>query len=318
MEAFKSFIRKNIGFIATFATLIAYIFTSIFTLTETGKTVLQVVGDSSLFFGLSLFVCSLLLAQGLLDGESDPRVIATNYMFSCTVEAMSPYVNLVSEWCEVKNKSLLEKERKRMLAAAGLQYSVYFDKDGNLIKEYEPNFEELKSKDKFKRRIEKKKIVAYENALNPKISKLEQQILMGGAKSSQEIYNMSLTKSAYTAGALSRKAISGMAFAVVFGVFTFKARECFSWEAFVWYCLQACVCFGGGIMQLIKSRMFVVDDLRGQTLRKVNFLDECRSDIRNKPELFKEEILSLPPEKIERDIEEAKRKYESGGVSNVG
>lgn len=317
METFKSFIRKNIGFIATFATLIAYIFTSIFTLTETGKTVLQVVGDSSLFFGLSLFVCSLLLAQGLLDGENDPRVIATNYMFSCTVEAMSPYVNLVSEWCAIKNKELLEKERRRILAAAGLRYDDYFDKDGE-TKGYTPNFDNLKSKEKAKRRIEEKKLAAYEKACTLKISKLEQQILMGGAKSSQEIYNMSLTKSAYTAGALSRKAISGMAFAVVFGVYTFKARECFSWEAFVWYCLQACVCFGGGIMQLIKSRMFVVDDLRGQTLRKVNFLDECRSDIRNKPELFKEEILSLPPEKIERDIEEAKRKYESGGVSNVG
>lgn len=316
-ENFKKFIKKNIGFIATFLTLIVYIFTSIFTITETGKTALQVIGDSALFFGVSMFVCSLLLWQGLLEGEDDERVLATNYSFSCTVEAMSPYVHLVSEWCELKNKERLARERKIILASGGLLYNDYFDQNGNLIKQYTPNFEDLKSKDKHVRHIEQKKINAYEKALNPEIEKLDQQTLMGGAKSGQRVHKKPLTKGSYTASALSKKAFSGVAFAVVFGVYTFKVRECFSWEAFVWYSLQACICFGSGILQLIQSRMFIIDDLRSQTIEHITDLDECRSDIRNKPEMFTEKILSIPPEKIERNYNKAKEKYLKEQLNDV-
>ena len=301
LNSVKKFLRLNIGFIASFMTLGVYIATAMFQITETGKTLPRIIGDGAIFYGISITVCGLLLLQGLADGDRDGRVLATNYTFSCTVEAMSPYVNHISEWCEIKNAELLKKERMKILAAAGLAYGDYFDDDGN-GKGYKPDFDLLESKRKAERRYEKKRIAAYEKAAFLKTSRLEQQVLMGGARSCKEIYDLTKTKRGYARSAMSEKAGTNAAFAIIFGYYTIQILSGFSWEALIWYGLQACVCLGNGIMQMINGKMFVTDDLRNQTLRKINFLDECRSDMRNNPALFSTSIPADVPEKIERDF----------------
>lgn len=314
LEKAKNFLRMNIGFIASFVTLAVYIATAMFQITETGKTLPRIIGDGAIFYGISLTVCGLLLLQGLSDGDRDMRVLATNYTFSCTVEAMSPYVNHISEWCEIKNAELLKKERMKILAAAGLAYSDYFDDGGN-GKGYKPNFDMLESKRRSERRYERKRIAAYEKAAYLKTSRLDQQVLMGGAKSCKEIYNLTKTKRGYAKTAMSEKAGSNAAFAIIFGYYTIKILSGFSVEALIWYGLQACVCLGNGIMQMINAKMFVTDDLRNQTLRKVNFLDECRSDMLHKPEMFSGEIKGVPVQ-IERDISKASPLTVEGGMIN--
>lgn len=314
LDRVKNFLRMNIGFIASFVTLAVYIATAMFQITETGKTLPRIIGDGAIFYGISLTVCGLLLLQGLSDGDRDMRVLSTNYMFSCTVEAMSPYVNHITEWCEIKNAELLKKERMKILAAAGLSYTDLFDDDGN-GRGYEPDFDKLESKRKSERKYERKRVAAYEKAAYLKTSRLDQQVLMGGAKSCKEIYNLTKTKRGYAKTAMSEKAGSNAAFAIIFGYYTIKILSGFSVEALIWYGLQACVCLGNGIMQMINAKMFVTDDLRNQTLRKVNFLDECRSDMLHKPHIFTAEIKNVPI-KIERDISKANPLMVEGGIIN--
>lgn len=314
LDRVKNFLRMNIGFIASFVTLAVYIATAMFQITETGKTLPRIIGDGAIFYGISLTVCGLLLLQGLSDGDRDMRVLSTNYMFSCTVEAMSPYVNHITEWCEIKNAELLKKERMKILAAAGLSYTDLFDDDGN-GRGYKPDFDKLESKRKSERKYEKKRVAAYEKAAYLKTSRLDQQVLMGGAKSCKEIYNLTKTKRGYAKTAMSEKAGSNAAFAIIFGYYTIKILSGFSVEALIWYGLQACVCLGNGIMQMINAKMFVTDDLRNQTLRKVNFLDECRSDMLHKPHIFTAEIKNVPI-KIERDISKANPLTVEGGIIN--
>ena len=276
-EKIKGFFAANSVFIVVIFVLLFYVFTGVLELNETGQSVGQIIGDGGLFFAISMLVLSLMTLQGLLDGDKDSRVLATNTAHGKIIMEMAPYTDLVDEWCELKNAENLKLQRTRILASVGLKYDDCFDKDGVELKY---PLEEKPGK------VTDRKNAAYLKAIFLELPMLDSGTLMSGGNGDGDGYYLKKSKGKYALNAISKKAVMKFALAILVGVYGVQLVSNFSWLILIWTGIQAGICLVSGIAQRLASKMFVTEDLRSQTIRKINFLEMCRCDIQNNPDLF--------------------------------
>lgn len=133
MKKFNDIFRDYIGYILSALVVTGYVLTAVFVLSDTGKTVTQIIVDSFIIFVLGVLLSNTMGHQGLNDGDQNESVIQVKLDHQNILNETQPYWYDTPAFCEFKNKTALKHERERILTFATLRYSDYFDDDGRFI-----------------------------------------------------------------------------------------------------------------------------------------------------------------------------------------
>lgn len=271
MDKLRQYIRDNGISILIFLACLVYISRGLIELSESGKTVLEIILDGALLYVFGLFINRLCELQGLLMGERDEKVISTNKLHAETVEKVNSYIDKLDSWCELKNKDALKTARITILSKAGLKYNSCFDEYGN-AKEFIIDESKLKSKIIEVRRQEKRRIACFRNACNVKLTKLASCTLTSNHGKPQDPYDFGRTKKQYMNKSTLTDAISKVGVAVIGGLYAVDLIKNFSWGNLIWQTVQVFLVLLMGGIKLYQAYIFVKDEQRGGTVSKIDNL----------------------------------------------
>lgn len=288
-EKIRDFFRQNIGYFAVALASAVYIATAFITIEEMGKTVAQIIADTAIVFFLGFFVNRIFDLQGMMNGDRDERVQMAISVHGETVVKISPYIDKLDDWCNIKNKENLKLQRTKILASEGMRYDDYFNEDGS-AKELTPNQDKLKNK--LLRKGEKARIRCFKKAIHLKLTPLSAGGLTSEGGKPQDPYNFGRTKRQYETRKSIKDLISKVAIALVFGYYGVRLIQDFSYANLIWNGLQVAIFVLIGCISMYNSFIFVTDEFRGRVVKKTNNL-----------EMFYNYIQSLPKEEAKENIQ---------------
>lgn len=288
----RNFIFKNIGIILTVLISVLYIFKGFYSLEESGKTIYEILGDGALSAVLGFSITALLRQTGINYGNDDIELVNTRSLHSKKVDQITPYMNLLDEFCEGENKRVLKEMRSKILAPRGLKYDDFFDGDGLYIGKYTP--EERKFTDKALKKEYKRKIRldkrAIHNAQRLKITPLASSSLTSEGARVSDPYNFGGSAVLYTRERNRKQVISKLMCAAVFGFYTFRFLDGTSWENLLWPALQVVLYLVFGAIEMMDAYMFVKTEGNGSILRKIDVLEKFNSYAKEKIKNVNKEI----------------------------
>ena len=129
-EKIREFFRRNVGYIMLFFIALAYVATSLLEISETGKTVIGIIGDGALCFFIGMTLTVGFSLQGIVKGSEDERVKEARKLHAEQVLAIEPYADKLDDWCDFKTAQALRRERTKILASCSMRYSEYFEESG--------------------------------------------------------------------------------------------------------------------------------------------------------------------------------------------
>lgn len=270
-EKVRDFVRNNVGYIIIVFVSVVYILTAFVSISKTGKTISQIIGDGAIALILGVMFNRIFELQGLMSGERDEKVKATTKLHGETVLKITPYINLLDTWCEMKNKENLKEQRTKILANAGMRYDAFFDENG-VAKEFTPD--ESKLANKYTRANEKLRIKCYKKAVRLKLTPLVGMVLTSEGGKTQDKYNLGKTKSQYETKSGIKDAISKLGIACIFGYYGIELIQDFSYAQLIWTALKVGVFLIMGSIKLYQAYMFVTEEWRGRIIKKIDNLEQ--------------------------------------------
>lgn len=266
----KVFLKQNVGYFVVALVSAIYIATAFVAIDETGKTIEQIIADTAVVFFLGYFINRVFDLQGMMNGDRDERVQMAIVVHGETVVKISPYIDKLDEWCNIKNEENLKLQRTKILASEGMRYEDYFCADGS-AKEFVPDQEKLKNK--FLRKSEKARMKCFKKALHLKLTPLSAGGLTSEGGKHQDPYNFGLTKRQYETRTSIKDLLSKVAIAAIFGYYGVQLIQDFSYAMLIWNGLQVGIFVIMGCIKMYNSFIFVTDEFRGRVVKKTNNLE---------------------------------------------
>lgn len=280
-EKIKDFFKKNAGYLVVALISLVYVATSIVTLGKTGKTIEDILADSTIVLFMGFSINRVFDLQGLMMGESDERVQATMLLHSEAIGRIAPYMDKLDAWCEEKNAEALRVQRTKILACAGLKYENCFDEYGG-AKDFQIDINKLK--DKFLRNTELRKLKFYKKAVKLKLTPMTAGDLSSEGGKKQDPYYFGRTKRQYEKSTAVSDIITKLIIAAVFGYYGAQLIQDFSWADLIWKVLQIGVFIITGVIKMYKSYLFIVDEYRGRVIKKIDNLQKFENAMNQEKE----------------------------------
>ena len=287
----KSFVKNNfLYFIIAFA-CVAYIAYGFINITESGKTIIEIVGQGAVIILFGYAITYLFSMQGMLSGDKKKEVADTNELHSKCVKEIDPKINLMDGWCEIQNANALKSVRRSILNAVGLSYDECFDEDG-IVKPIEFDFKEKPSKDigsNEKYKMELKKVKRYNNeqrararalrkAVRVKITLLTTDSITATNIKNKDPHNLGMDRRTYQKMEASSGLLSKIIIAVVFSYFT--VNFLFGYEYLISSLIQVGIFLLMGGIKWVQSYYFVIETLRKRTVRQINYIKRFKCDMK--------------------------------------
>jgi hypothetical protein len=261
----KSFFSDHLIDIAIVFICVVYVFAELINIKATGKTVSEILWDGGRAFILSYSLSQIFGIKGIKTAEKSEKAIQTDNLLAEKIIASEPHISVMDEWCEKKTLATLERIRRSILAKSGIRYEDVFDDDGN-SKEYV-----IKDTSK---KIRRRKEKALHKALCSNITNLTSTWLMSAEENEDDPYNHNKTKGWY----LTKKAITDLITKILVfiavGSFTVDAFRDFNYAKIIWGAIQVATYLLFAVVSYLKSYDFVMDELRGQKIKRINLLNE--------------------------------------------
>lgn len=279
-DKFKDAFKNSVGFIAVFILCALYLCVSFITVSETGKSVANILADTAIAFVFGVCVNSIFELQGMLEGDKDPRMVETAKKHAEKITAISPYIEDLSSWCDNKNSEAVKIQRVRILAAAGLKYNSVFNEEGVSLP-YEPaEYPEANNLTRWqafneilrRKKIESKRYRGYRTAINLSITPLTASVLTSEGGRSNDPFYLGRTKIEYERTQTFKSVFSRIATALIFGYYGASLIENFAWSSLIWTLLQVGTFLACGIISYYNAKIFVVDEYRGRICKKTENL----------------------------------------------
>lgn len=270
----KDIFTRFSGYISVSFIAIVFVAFGLLTINKTGRTVREVVIESALGFIVGILIDSLLGMQGLNNGKRTDIFLETKTLHGQIVDAISPYIHRLDEWCKKKNEEALKLQRTRILAAEELKYGDHFDEEGQGKGIKLP---EAKTKAEIKKNKRRQK--AYNKALKLKLTPLSASALTSDSVRPDDPYYFGATESGYERKAIISDVFRKVMTALIFGFYTVDQIVNFSPAALIWRLFQISVYIVTGIMKMLSAQGFIVGDYRGQIVQKVNYLQMFKNDM---------------------------------------
>lgn len=301
-EKIKDFFQRSLGYFIVVLVAAAYICTAFIQIDETGKSVMRIVADGAIVFLLGFFINRSFDLQGIMDGEKNDRFQSSYTLHGETVVKISPHIDRLDEWCRIKNEENLKVQRTRILASEGLAYSNYFNDDGSAK---DITIDESKLKNKYTKRIERRRIACFNKALHLKLTPLTAGELTSEGTKAQDPYNFGRTKQEYEKQRGIYDIISKVVIAVIFGYYGVSLIQDFSYATLIWHCLQVAIFVLVGSINMLNSYLFITGEYRGRIVKKISQLEMFDNYVKNTP--LEEVVAPSEEEEIEKPMEDKQR-----------
>lgn len=290
MDKVKDFFRSSIGYVAIFLLCALYLCVSFVSISKTGKTVGEIVADTALAFVFGICLNSVFELQGILDGDRDPRMIATSRLHAETIDRISPHIEELSDWCDAKNSTAMKMQRVRILASCGLKYDDCFTEDGVALPYVPANYrtsENLIWWRRFKEEFrifmaERSRYRCYEQAIKLSITPLTASVLTSEGGRPNDPFYLGRTKLEYERTQTVKTVITRVLTATIFGYYGASLIENFKWSSLVWVVLQIGIFAACGVISYYSAMMFVTDEYRGRIIKKIDNLQAFENFIKSK------------------------------------
>ena len=248
---------KNAGyFIACFVAL-SYIATSLITISETGKSFVKIFGDGVQAFLAGVLITRGLSLQGITRGMNEQVVKDAIKRHSDQVLEVESYVDDLDDWCDIKTAQALRRERTKVLASCSMRYADWFDEDG-IAKPYV--VEDVKGRlTKSERKRRKARLACYKKAASLKITPLSASVLTGGKSKLDDPYNFGADPGDFERNNTRRDIASKIFIGIAFGYYAVDMLSGISVADTIFKVFQVCLFLGGGLVQLLRSYMYMID-----------------------------------------------------------
>lgn len=283
-EKIKDAFRSNLGYIAVILVSVAYVATSFMTLATTGKSVFQIISDGVLSFVVGVLMNRMFETQGVINGDSDPRVTKSVDRHAETVDEIAPYLDELDEWCTRKNSEALARGRRTYLSRYGMRYKDYFAEDGTPIK-----FTPEETKTRKEKRAEWWRRKRYDHAVNMRITRLSAGLLISDTGNPNDPYFLGRSKSEYRTQSARQDVWSKIILAALFGYYSLTLLADFSLANLLWTVLQLTVFLLMGALKMEQSYMYVTDEYRDRVDKKTNILRMFQLELRKENENVNEQ-----------------------------
>lgn len=276
-NAFTEMIYKNAGYLAVLLISIAYIVSSLVTISKTGKSILEIIGAGVLSLIVGVLITSAFRSTGVRKGDESDIMISTNELHGKTVDEITPYIDKLDSYCENENKEALRRIRTKILAKAGLKYESCFDENGIALEitidsescQTSATSREVKKKIKQKKR-------AYNRAVHLKFKPLLASNLTSNGVSADNPFDFGTSKKEYASQKNMTDLFSRVLMAIIFGYFSVSLASSIDYATLIWNTLQIVMYIVGGVIQMYASYSFIVDDYRQSIIKKIDYLQKFR------------------------------------------
>lgn len=269
MKKFNDIFRDYIGYILSVLVVVGYILTAVFILSDTGKTVTQIIVDSFIIFVLGVLLSNTMGHQGLNDGDLNESVIEAKSNHTLMLNETQPYWYDSPKFCEFKNKTALKHERERILNFATLRYSDYFDDDGRFIGQL---IEKSTTMQKFVERQNK----AIQKAINLEITQITPSDLITENAKPNDPLARGRSKQQYMVQSNVRDIFGKVATGIFGGVYTAQFIGADLGEI-AYRIVIAIILLAFGVVRYYANFRFVIGENKERTIMATHWLKEFKT-----------------------------------------
>lgn len=275
----QQWFKDNISTMAIAVICLVYIFYGIVTITESGKTIIQIVADGVVSFIMGFLIKSLFNAQGISNGEKSMKFIKTKELYVDVLEKISPFQQYLNSYCDLINEEMIKKNQVAILRMVGIEYDDFKNKRYNL------------------KALSKKERRAIKKAMNIKVHYINDAILLSDYQLSLDVgKDLAVNKNKYLRESNSKTFIIMIASALLFGYFSIDPNKGFDYRGMIWSLIQVATYLGIGSMQFFNGYNFIVDTYRTAVIRKTNYLENFNNMYKADPSQFQPVKPKLKPE----------------------
>ena len=130
-DILKKFIIKNLIYISVMVLCVIYIVSGFISITDTGRTITQIIGDSIIVFLFSYFIVQAFLLQGIIRGDQSEEVMLARASHQQIKKEIGTRLSGLSGWLSEKNKQAEKELKNELLYDYGLTIDMVekgFDK----------------------------------------------------------------------------------------------------------------------------------------------------------------------------------------------
>lgn len=251
----KSFFRDNMFYIIIGVVSLVYILTGAFKIIETGKTVLQLVGDCFLSFIISYFIIETLGLQGIMYGNKSKSVEDSRKSHKQAIRKNKTRLPKLSEWCTKKNKDTEKEAKELALLDSGITYDQFIKN----------NFD--------KKQLTRKQRFIVWKVRHAKYSKISAGKLTSETSKLDDPLYLGVELSDYTKQQSRTNLFTKIIFTLIFGYYTLSFID-FSWGDIAWKTLQIIIFVAFGLFQLVKNYMYMTSSFVELLEKKASYLNE--------------------------------------------
>jgi hypothetical protein len=279
----KTFIERLmdwIGFIGSILLAGAYLAWGLINLKETGKSVMEIIGEAALIFALSQAMTLLLRIQGILLGKKSQAYTDTLSLFGDTVVKCAPIIEYGEEFVIEENRSALKQVRIQILSTKGMKYEDHFDEDGRFKDSF---YVVSDKKNKLINKRIKDKNVALNNAVNARVTMLQFNDLTASDSHPSDPNYLGTTETQYLLSRSLMGILLGAATAILFSYYGYELIRDFKKEDLIYKAIQISFILIIAIIQLLLSYLNVIGAIRNRMVRQINKLEKFYYQYSNIP-----------------------------------
>ena len=279
-NSFTEMFYKNAGYFVVVLVSLVYVASSLINISRSGRSVYEIIATGVLSLIVGVMINGVFRSMGIRRGDEDERTLATNALHARTVEEISPYIDMLDEFCERENKRVLREIRTRILVREGMKYSDYFDENGAAKSTTLPSAElppPIAQGRLGTEGMDKAKCKAYRRALRVKVKPLVSSNLTSDGVKASDPFDFGKSKREYTSQKNAGDLLVKLLMAIIFGYFGVTLATEINVASIVWNALQIVLYITGGVIQMYNSFMWVVDDYRGSVVKKIDYLQKFKN-----------------------------------------
>ena len=250
------FFKRNIYNIILVFVSIVFIFKDLVQIGETGKTLEQIIAQSTLSFLMGMTFNIILSKKGIMAAQKLDGYQMMMDTYAAELEKTNEFVEYLDDFCETKNNNRIKIIQTRILSKGKISYASFSSGDKSYYTV-----------------LDKKQKKIWKKAENVKINYLSADSLLSETDVRYEKGKKELTLREHENRKNMKDAFTKMICAIIFGYFgVLGFNKDFS--VILWGAIQISMWLIMGLMSYIQNYTYVKDVYQQKIYRKINLLIE--------------------------------------------